>query len=153
MKREVISPTPISPVPINTGAYQALTQLRDDVSVQQTSTALNREPEERRLEPRVVADAAGLIVFARHAPMLKCRIVDRSPSGARVRISYRRPLPDRVTLIDPEIGASFEALVVWRHPPCIGLAFVSRRALRAGPRRGWRGQLTRVGDFLHAWAS
>jgi hypothetical protein len=147
MKREVISPTPIS-----TRAYHALTQLSDDVSVQHTSTALNRQPEERRLEPRVVADAPGLIVFARHAPMLKCRIVDRSPSGARVRVSHRRPLPDRVTLIDPEIGATFEALIVWRHPPFVGLVFLCRRALRAGPRRGWRGQLARVGDLLHAWA-
>jgi hypothetical protein len=152
MKREVISPIPISPVPIVTRAYQALTQLPDDVSVQESLTALNRQPEERRLEPRVVADDAGRIVFARHAPMLKCRIVDRSPSGARVRVSYRRPLPDRLTLIDPQIGATFEALIVWRHPPFIGLVFLSRRALREGPRRGWLGQLTRVGALLQGWA-
>jgi hypothetical protein len=113
---------------------------------------LSRQTEERRLEPRVVADAAGLIVFARHTPMLKCRIVDRSPAGARVRLSHRRPLPDRVTLIDPEIGASFEALIVWRHPPYIGLAFLCQRTLRAGPRRGWRGQLTRFGTLLQDWA-
>ncbi|HEX8470042.1 MAG TPA: PilZ domain-containing protein [Brevundimonas sp.] len=74
--------------------------------------ALLRNPDERRTESRLPANARGVIV----APSLEmaCLIVDLSDGGMRVRTDRSVSLPSVVTIVDIAAGTACEADVAWR---------------------------------------
>ncbi|WGM45516.1 hypothetical protein KOAAANKH_00379 [Brevundimonas sp. NIBR10] len=92
--------------------------------------ALLSSPSERRLEPRQVANARGVLV----APGLElvCMIVDLSGGGYRVRLDRGLSLPRQVMLVDIAAGTACEADVAW----CKGMEAGLKCRVRANSLRG-----------------
>ena len=68
-------------------------------------------PPDRRFEPRLPANARGIVV----APGLEmpCLITDSSGGGLRVRLDRKLALPAQVQIVELAQGLLIEADVVW----------------------------------------
>lgn len=56
----------------------------------------------------------GIIGERRHGAIAECRISDRSPDGARLRLDGDRRLPQRFVLTDGAARSLFRADLVWQ---------------------------------------
>lgn len=58
-----------------------------------------------------------------------CVVRDFSVMGARVKVPEGLPIPDQVFLVEMRSGIAYEAKVVWKRHPEIGLEFVHEYGL------------------------
>ena len=70
-----------------------------------------------RLRSGKVADRDGKF-------LTECLIYDRSPNGARLRVTTSTPVPDRVLLFDDELNSLSAATVAWRRSNEVGVRFM-----------------------------
>ncbi|GEP11648.1 PilZ domain-containing protein [Methylobacterium gnaphalii] len=77
---------------------------------------------ERRKRPRVRADSVAFI-FTKTGNPVACRMIDRSPDGARLLVDSVFGIPDKFRLVVQKSGESFSTQVVWRGPQELGVAF------------------------------
>ena len=83
--------------------------------------------EERRVRRRpIAAIAAGALDGEL---LFKCKMLDVSEAGARLRLPTEAEGPDRFQLIDIQAGVTYSARVVWRRGPVVGLAFLHTRSV------------------------
>lgn len=85
-------------------------------------------PQDRRFEPRSAADTRAVVV----APGLElsCLILDRSPTGLRLRLDRNLALPGQVQVVDLARAVALEAEVVWRKGQEAGLKQRGQSSLR-----------------------
>ncbi len=77
-------------------------------------------------EARRLTLLAGKLVYGDHQLTLDCSIRDCSDRGARVRLFAAEPLPGRVWFLNLSGGLAYEAQIVWRRYPDVGLAFLEK---------------------------
>ena len=83
--------------------------------------------DERRVRRRpTAAMAAGALDGAL---LFKCKMLDVSEAGARLRLDAEATAPDRFQLIDIQAGVTYSARVVWRRGPVAGIAFLHTRSV------------------------
>jgi hypothetical protein len=66
------------------------------------------------------------LVYGEGAYTVDCTIRDLSETGARVKLPEGQAVPDHVHLLELRTGVAYEARVVWKHHPEIGLEFLNR---------------------------
>jgi hypothetical protein len=81
---------------------------------------------ERRKSPRVRANSVAFI-YTKTGNPVACRIIDRSPDGARLLVDTVFGIPNEFRLVVQTSGESFYTQVVWRGPQELGVAFVESR--------------------------
>ncbi|MCE4224120.1 hypothetical protein HCU64_10185 [Methylobacterium sp. C25] len=85
---------------------------------------------ERRRRPRVRVDSVGHIITKKGNP-IACRVVDRSPDGARLFVDSVFGIPNEFRLVIQKTSESFTTNVVWRSPQELGVAFVETHGVMA----------------------
>jgi hypothetical protein len=70
-----------------------------------------------RLRSGKVTDRNGMF-------LTECQIYDRSPNGARLRVTTGVEIPDRLLLFDDELRSLSAATVVWRRENELGIRFM-----------------------------
>ncbi len=81
-----------------------------------------------RKTPRQRAYLGGKLVYGDYFS-LDCIVRDISDGGARVQIPAGQAAPDNVYLVELRSGIAYEAQVVWRRYPLIGLTFTHQYGL------------------------
>jgi hypothetical protein len=76
--------------------------------------------------PRRLALLSGKLVYGEHQLTLDCTIRDCSERGARVRLFAAEPLPGRLWFLNLSAGVAYDAQIVWRRFPDIGLVFLEK---------------------------
>ncbi|XYD11326.1 PilZ domain-containing protein [Methylobacterium sp. NMS12] len=77
-------------------------------------------PHERRTRPRIETDLTGRIVPNFGRPV-GCRVLDRSPGGAQLRVNSVFGLPETFMLEIPQTEERISARVVWRSAGNLGV--------------------------------
>lgn len=77
-------------------------------------------PVERRGLQRQPSLLAGKILLVNEVAF-DCAIRDISEYGAKVRLSCATPLPHTFRLIEVSRGVAFDATIIWRDHPYVGL--------------------------------
>jgi hypothetical protein len=82
------------------------------------------EPEsaEHRREARQRSYLGGKLVYGNYFS-LDCVVRDITTSGARVQLPEGQAVPDKVYLVDLKTAIAYDAHVVWRRYPLLGLSF------------------------------
>ncbi len=84
----------------------------------------NRIQMQRRAEPRMPMKIPPRLAYGQNlARWADCTILDRSPSGSKVKIDAMYQLPPRVILTDLQTGEAFEAVIKWRRGDLAGMQF------------------------------
>lgn len=92
---------------------------------------------DRRSETRTECDDRGAMLFLSSQEVINCRILDQSPSGARVSFEAISRLPSEIWLIDLETNLVRRGAAAWSTPNRMGLKFNFVLTLVAGqPRPG-----------------
>lgn len=78
---------------------------------------------DRRAEPRTNCDDRGAMLFLSNNTMVTCRILDQSPSGARVAFDRVDNIPAEIWLIDLETHMVRRGASAWSTPTRMGLKF------------------------------
>ncbi|MGZ3305285.1 MAG: hypothetical protein ACXU8U_05435 [Asticcacaulis sp.] len=78
---------------------------------------------DRRSEPRTRCDASGAMLFLSTHEIINCRILDQSPSGARVSFDSIGRLPEEIWLIDLSTNMVRRGQSAWSTPNRMGLKF------------------------------
>lgn len=78
---------------------------------------------DRRSEPRAACDDRGALLYMSSQTVLQCRILDQSPSGARVAFENNSPVPAELWLIDLDTNLVRRGSSVWSTPTRMGLKF------------------------------
>jgi hypothetical protein len=91
--------------------------------------AFHRVGANRRKFPRHRALLAGRVAYGTTAFTLGCTIRDISEGGARIKLPAGQTVPNKVYLIDVRKGCAYEASVVWRRTPEVGLSFSKQHFL------------------------
>jgi len=87
---------------------------------------------DRRAEPRTECDDRGAMLFLSSQEVVTCRILDQSPSGARVAFEAISRLPAEIWLIDLDTNMVRRGAAAWSTPNRMGLKFSFVQALVAG---------------------
>lgn len=77
-------------------------------------------PVERRGLQRQLSLLAAKILLVNEVTF-DCAIRDISDAGARIRLACLTALPDKFQLIEVTRGVAFDATVIWRDHPYVGL--------------------------------
>ncbi len=77
---------------------------------------------DRRAEPRVVCDGRGALVLAGRE-VVTCRILDQSPSGARIAFDKLDDLPAEIWMIDLDQSTARRGTAAWSTLNRMGLKF------------------------------
>ncbi len=93
---------------------------------------------DRRAEPRVECDARGAMLFLSSQEVITCRILDQSPSGARVSFEAMSSLPAEIWLIDLETHMVRRGSAAWSTANRMGLKFNFVQTLVPGQPRPTR---------------
>jgi hypothetical protein len=78
---------------------------------------------DRRAEPRTECDDRGAMLFLSSQEVINCRILDQSPSGARVSFDAISRLPAEIWLIDLDTHMVRRGSAAWSTPNRMGLKF------------------------------
>jgi hypothetical protein len=78
--------------------------------------------EDNRREARQRSYLGGKLVYGDYFS-LDCIVRDINGGGAKIQIPDGQAAPDKVYLVDLKSAIAYEAHVVWRRYPLIGLAF------------------------------
>ncbi len=92
-----------------------------------TELATDKSAEDRK-EPRQRTYLGGKLVYGDYFS-LDCVVRDITDGGARVQISGEQAVPDQLYLVDLRSGIAYEARVIWRRYPQVGLAFEHQHGL------------------------
>ena len=84
---------------------------------------------DRRAEPRTECDDRGAMLFLSSQEVITCRILDQSPSGARVAFEAISRLPSEIWLIDLDTNMVRRGAAAWSTPNRMGLKFSFVQAL------------------------
>lgn len=87
---------------------------------------------DRRSEPRAACDDRGALLFLSSQTVVQCRILDQSPSGARVAFENNSPIPAELWLIDLDTNMVRRGGSAWSTPTRMGLKFNFVQTLTAG---------------------
>jgi hypothetical protein len=87
---------------------------------------------DRRSEPRAACDDRGALLFMSSQTVVQCRILDQSPSGARVAFENSAPIPAELWLIDLDTNMVRRGSSAWSTPTRMGLKFNFVQTLRRG---------------------
>ncbi len=79
--------------------------------------------QDRRAEPRQDCDDRGALLFMSEKQVVSCRIMDQSPSGARVTFNNAGPIPAEIWLIDLDTHMARRGSAAWSTPTRMGLKF------------------------------
>ena len=90
---------------------------------------------DRRSEPRTECDDRGAMLFLSSQEVINCRILDQSPSGARVAFEAISRLPAEIWLIDLDTNMARRGAAAWSTPNRMGLKFNFIQALVPGQPR------------------
>ena len=90
---------------------------------------------DRRSEPRTECDDRGAMLFLSNQEVINCRILDQSPSGARVSFEAISRLPSEIWLIDLDTNMVRRGAAAWSTPNRMGLKFNFVQNLKAGEPR------------------
>ena len=90
---------------------------------------------DRRSEPRTECDDLGAMLFLSSQEIITCRILDQSPSGARVAFEAISRLPAEIWLIDLDTNMARRGAAAWSTPNRMGLKFNFIQALAPGQPR------------------
>ena len=85
--------------------------------------------EEQRRATRLRALLGGKLAFGEGYFTVDCLVRDLSALGARVKLPSGQPVPPRLYFLELRSGAVYEARVVWRRHPEVGLEFTNRCSL------------------------
>jgi hypothetical protein len=107
------------------------------------------QPDDRREYPRSPAHGRAKLILGQianaRAPALDVEIVDRSMTGLRIRLEREGAVTGEVVLMSATTGQAYEARVVWKAYPHVGLQVRRSIDMRAasGPeaatlRKLWR---------------
>ena len=92
---------------------------------------------DRRAETRTECDDRGAMLFLSSQEVITCRILDQSPSGARVSFEAISRLPSEIWLIDLDTHSARRGSAAWSTPNRMGLKFNFVQTLVPGyPRPG-----------------
>ena len=69
------------------------------------------------------------LVYGEGVFTVDCVVRDVSPTGARIKVPEGQAVPDQVYLVEMRSGIAYEARVVWKRHPEIGLQFVHQHGL------------------------
>lgn len=78
---------------------------------------------DRRSEPRAACDDRGALLFLSSQTVIQCRILDQSPSGARVAFDNNCAIPAELWLIDLDTNMVRRGASAWSTPTRMGLKF------------------------------
>jgi hypothetical protein len=102
---------------------------------------------DRRSEARTDCDDRGAMLFLSSQELITCRILDQSPSGARVAFEAISRLPAEIWLIDLDTHMVRRGAAAWSTPNRMGLKFNFIQKLVPGEPRP-----TRIPEAVHsAW--
>jgi hypothetical protein len=92
------------------------------------------QADERRAHPREATHEQVRLVLGKGGQAVDATIVDRSISGMRLRLDGAYTVTE-VTVLSPATGRAYEAKVVWKSPPHMGLSIVRTIDMRtaSGP--------------------
>jgi hypothetical protein len=93
---------------------------------------------DRRSEPRTECDDRGAMLFLSSQEIVNCRILDQSPSGARVAFEAISRLPAEIWLIDLDTHLVRRGAAAWSTPNRMGLKFNFIQTLIPGQPRPTR---------------
>lgn len=85
--------------------------------------------EDQRRSPRLRALLGGKLAYGEGFFTVDCLVRDLSREGARVKLPPGQAVPARLYFLELRSGSAFEARVVWRRHPEIGLEFTGVCAL------------------------
>ena len=88
----------------------------------------DRAPSIDRRSPRHRTFLGGKLIYAQ-TYSVDCIVRDLSDLGARLQIPKDLPVPDQVQLLELKSGIAFDARVVWRRYPMIGIHFSDQHLL------------------------
>lgn len=83
---------------------------------------------EHRRAQRQRAYLGGKIVYGDYFS-LDCVVRDILEGGARIQLPDGQAVPDKVFLVDLKTGIAYDAHVVWRRYPLVGLQFAHQHGL------------------------
>jgi hypothetical protein len=78
---------------------------------------------DRRSEPRQDCDDRGALLYMSEKQVITCRIMDQSPSGARVAFDNVGSIPSEIWLIDLDTHMARRGSAAWSTPTRMGLKF------------------------------
>ena len=84
-------------------------------------------PNDRRA-PRHRTFLGGKLIYGQ-GYSVDCVVRDMSDMGARLQLPVDLPIPDQVQLLELKSGIAFDARVVWRNYPMVGIAFIDQHLL------------------------
>jgi len=93
---------------------------------------------DRRSEPRQDCDDRGALLYMSEKQVITCRIMDQSPSGARVAFDNAGPIPSEIWLIDLDTHMARRGSAAWSTPTRMGLKFNFVQTLVPGQPRPQR---------------
>ncbi len=85
--------------------------------------------DDQRRSQRLRALLGGKLAFGEGYFTVDCLVRDLSNEGARVKLPPGQAVPGSLYFLELRSGSAFEARVVWRRHPEIGLQFVRKCAL------------------------
>ena len=102
---------------------------------------------DRRAETRTECDDRGAMLFLSSQEVINCRILDQSPSGARVAFDAISRLPAEIWLIDLDTHMVRRGSAAWSTPNRMGLKFNFVQTMAPGEPRP-----ARIPEAVHdAW--
>ena len=72
-------------------------------------------------EPRRLAFLPAKLIYGLQSLTLDCTVRNRSERGVKVRLFAAEPLPSRLCFLDFREQVAWDAVVVWRDYPNVGL--------------------------------
>lgn len=90
---------------------------------------------DRRSEARTHCDSLGALLFLNSGNVMQCRILDQSPSGARVAFDSIGSIPAEIWLIDLDTHLVRRGASAWSTPNRMGLKFNFIQTLVPGQAR------------------
>ena len=91
---------------------------------------------ERRAHPRHKTFIKGRIYFNNRLSSMDCIVRDIGEQGSRLEFSESVTLPDVFELYLPNKDEYFQAHVIWRKGPNIGIAWTAETSLNPRPESG-----------------
>lgn len=87
-----------------------------------SETVTAPEADGKRQAPRRRMLMTGLVANEDLGLSFRCAIRDRSPEGARLKLPPGTLVPNRFWLIEASEGLAFDATVMWRQAPEVGVS-------------------------------
>src|ERR1700742_2844930 len=94
-----------------------------------TDTGPDKKPAERR-KPRQRVLLSGLLAHHDLAFSFRCAIRERSSEGAKLRLPEGAVAPAQFWLIDVAEGVAYDASIVWRKMPDLGVSLSAPISLK-----------------------